>query len=158
MSFPSVTVKWSIRAIRTSGEWWYFSVGAGSRPWDKGGRGCQSSIPLDSGGGGGGVSKNNFFRSVKSHLLRGVNSYTLYSTTVGLVQRLSRNMSFNTWLRELLDRVDGFVGRENTITKRNLKEYLFLLTYSLPSLKSSKTFTKRFTLSIFLTFPEEKCL
>ena len=53
---------------------------------------------------------------VKSHLLRGVNSYTLYSTTVGLVQRLSRNVSFNTWLRELLDRVDGFVGGENTIT------------------------------------------
>ena len=82
---------------------------------------------------GGGVSKNIFFRSVKSHLLRGVNSYTLYSTTVGLVQRLSRNMSFNTWLRELLDRVDGFVGGENTITKRNLKVYIFLLTYSLPS-------------------------
>ena len=56
---------------------------------------------------------------VKSHLLRGVNSYTLYSTTVGLVQRLSRssrNVSFNTWLRELLDRVDGFIGGENTIT------------------------------------------
>ena len=53
---------------------------------------------------------------VKSHLLRGVNSYTLYNTTVGLVQRLSRNVSFNTWLRELLDRVDGFIGGENTIT------------------------------------------
>ena len=53
---------------------------------------------------------------VRSHLLRGVHSYTLYSTTVGLVQRLSRNISFNTWLRELLDRVDGFVGGENTIT------------------------------------------
>ena len=93
---------------------------------------------------------------VKSHLLRGTNSYTLYITTVGLVQRLSRNMSFNSWLRELLDRVDGFVGGENTFTKRNLKVDFFLLTYSLPSLKSSKTFTKRFTLSIFLTFPEEK--
>ena len=65
-------------------------------------------------------------------------------------------MSFNAWLRELLDRVDGFVGGENTFTKRNLKVDFFLLTYSLPSLKSSKTFTKRFTLSIFLTFPEEK--
>lgn len=53
---------------------------------------------------------------VRSHLRRGVNSYTLYSTTVGLVQRLSRNISFNTWLRELLDRVDGFIGGENTIT------------------------------------------
>lgn len=93
---------------------------------------------------------------VKSHLLKGMNSYTLYITTVGLVQRLSRNMSFNAWLRELLDRVDGFVGGENTFTKRNLKVDFFLLTYSLPSLKSSKTFTKRFTLSIFLTFPEEK--
>ena len=78
---------------------------------------------------------------VKSHLLRGVNSYTLYSTTVGLVQRLSRNVSFNTWLRELLDRVDGFIGGENTITLRNLKVYLFLLTYSLPSLRSNPYFS-----------------